>query len=82
MSTLELQNQLIRKILEISDQDVLEYLFRIAGSEKAPPYKLSSFEQQFIKDSREEYKAGNRVSNEDVFVKTDQWLKKLGPYQR
>ena len=73
MSTLELQNRLIRKILEISDQEVLEYLFRLIGNEKAPPYQLTSFEQQFINDSLEEYNAGKVMSNEEVFAKTDQW---------
>ena len=75
MSTLELQNELIRKILQISDQEILEYLYSIAGNEKSPPYKLSSSEQQFIKDSLEEYQAGKVMLNEEVFSKTDQWLK-------
>ena len=75
MSTLELQNQLIRKILEITDQDILEYLFRIAGNEKSPAYNLTSFEKQFIQDSIEEYTVGKVLSNEEVFTKTDQWLK-------
>jgi hypothetical protein len=75
MSTLELQNQLIRRILDISDQEFLEYLFSIAGNEKTPAYKLTSFEKQFIKESSEDYSAGNLISNEEVFAKTDQWLK-------
>jgi len=74
MSTLELQNQLIRKILEISDQEVLKYLYRLAGNEKAPPYQLTSFEKQFIRDSVEEYQTGKTETNEAVFAKTDQWL--------
>jgi hypothetical protein len=74
MSTLELQNQLIRKILEIKDQEVLEYLFTIAANEHGAPYKLKSFEQQFIRESLDEYEAGKVISNDEVFAKTDQWL--------
>jgi len=75
MSTVELQNKLIRKILEIRNQDLLEYLFSIAGNEKAPPYQPTPFERQFIEESMKEYPAGKVVSNVDVFTKTDQWLK-------
>ena len=73
MSTLELQNQLIRKILEIKDQEVLEYLFTIAGHEQGAPYKLNSSEQRFIRESLDEYEAGQVISNDEVIAKTDQW---------
>jgi hypothetical protein len=74
MSTLELQNRLIRRILEISDQELLEYLFNITGNEKVAPYQLTPFEKQFIQESIDEYSAGKVMSNEEVTVKTDQWL--------
>ena len=75
MSTLELQNQLIRRILDISDQEFLEYLNSIAGNEQKTAYQLTAFEHQFIQESLSEYQAGNVISNDDVFAKTDQWLK-------
>ncbi len=75
MSTLELQNQLIRKILNISDQELLAYLYSIVGNEETIPYKLTLFEQQFIKESFEDYKAEKVLPNEEVFAKTDQWLR-------
>ncbi|MCX6242358.1 MAG: hypothetical protein NTX43_11185 [Bacteroidetes bacterium] len=74
MSTLELQNQLIRRILDISDQEFLEYLCNIAGNEKTSSYQLTPFEKQFLKESSEEYSTGKVRSNEKVFSKTDQWL--------
>lgn len=74
MSTFELQNQLIRRILEISDQELLEYLFNLASKEKAQAYQLTDFEKEFILESLEEYSSGKIISNEDVFKKTDQWL--------
>ena len=74
MSTLELQNQLIRKILNINDQELLEYLYSIAGKEETIPYKLTPFEHQFIKESLEDYKAEKILPNEEVFAKTDKWL--------
>ncbi|MCX6267449.1 MAG: hypothetical protein NTW16_08850 [Bacteroidetes bacterium] len=75
MSTVELQNKLIRKILGIRNQDLLEYLFSIAGNEKGPPYQPTPFELRFIKESMKDYPVGKVISNEDVFTKTDQWLK-------
>lgn len=75
MSLPELQNKLIHRILEIDDQDILEYLFSVAGDEHTKPYRLTSFEQQFIRDSLEQYKAGNVISNKEVFDNTAKWLK-------
>jgi hypothetical protein len=74
MSTNELQNQLIRRILDISDQEILEYLFGIAGHEKAAMYELTSFEKQVVQESLEDYFSGKVESNEEVFAKTEKWL--------
>ena len=74
MSTNELQNQLIRRILDISDQEVLEYLYGIAGNEKAALYELTSFEKQVVQESLEDYFSGKVESNDAVFAKTEKWL--------
>ncbi|MCX6253791.1 MAG: hypothetical protein NTV31_04860 [Bacteroidia bacterium] len=74
MSTNELQNQLIRRILDISDQEVLEYLYGIAGNEKAIMYELTYFEKQVVQESLEEYFSGKLESNDEVFAKTEKWL--------
>jgi len=74
MSTIELQNRLIRRILNISDREVLEYLYGIAGNERASIYELTFFEKQFIQESMEEYSSGKVESNDEVFAKTEKWL--------
>ena len=74
MSTIELQNQLIRRILDISDREVLEYLNGIAGNEKATIYEMTSFEKQVVQESLEEYFSGKVETNDKVFAKTEKWL--------
>jgi hypothetical protein len=74
MSTNELQNQLIRRILDISDQEVLKYLYGIAGKEKATIYEMSSFEKQMVQESLKDYFSGKVETNDEVFAKTEKWL--------
>ena len=72
MNTVELQNSLIKKILDTKDSQVLQYLNSILSTEK--PYQLSDFEQQVVSESLAEYKKGNTSTNEEVFSKTEKWL--------
>ena len=74
MSTLELQNQLIRRILDISDDELLEYMFRIVSNDQTTLYKLSNFEKQILRESLEDYTSGKLIPNDEVFTKTEKWL--------
>ena len=75
MNTIELQNSIIREILNISDEQLLVYLNDIL-KKKADLniYKLSEFETEFVEESLEDYQNGNTVDNDDVFNETEKWL--------
>jgi hypothetical protein len=75
MNTIELQNSIIRKILNTDDAQLLDYLNNILGkSGNTDFYKLSDFEKEVIGESMADYKKGNVISNSDVFEKTKKWL--------
>ena len=77
MKTTELQNIIIRKILNTNDDHLLEYINNfLAAGNPAETYKLNSFEKRIIQESLTDYENDNVISNEDVFSKTDKWLKK------
>lgn len=74
MNTIELQNKIIHKVLEINNKDFLDYLNSLLTTENLSAYKLNEFEKTIIEESIIDYKSGNTVSNEDVFKKTEKWL--------
>ncbi len=75
MNTIELQNSLIRKILNINDNQMLDYLNSILTKSDDPDiYKLSDFEKQVINESVADYRNKKTISNNNVFTKTDKWL--------
>ena len=76
MNTIELQNTIIRKILTIKDNQLLDYLNGILTIDKvnSTEYKLNDFEKQVINESLTDYKNGDVISNDDVFSKTEKWL--------
>ncbi len=75
MNTVELQNNIIREILNINDNELLLYLDSILNKRlELDIYKLKEFEKQFVNESFEDYKKGNIVKNDDVFNKTEEWL--------
>ena len=78
MNTIELQNTIIRKILNIKNNQLLDYFNSILtiGEKNSDVYKLSDFEKQVINESLTDYQNGNIISNDDVFTKTEKWLEK------
>ena len=76
MNTIELQNTIIRKILTIKDNQLLDYLNGILSIDKenSTSYKLNDFEKQVINESLVDYKNGHVISNDNVFSKTERWL--------
>lgn len=77
MTTVELQNNIIRSILKTDDIQLLDYLnsvLSIAVKDKSSLYKLDDFEKNIIKESLKEYKLGKTLSNDEVFTKTKEWL--------
>ena len=75
MNTIELQNSIIRKILNTKDKLMLDYLNSILEKgENADIYKLSDFEKKILHESLVDYKKGNLITNDDVFSKSEKWL--------
>lgn len=77
MNTLELQNNIIRKVLELKDTDLLLYLHSILDSNKNECiYKLSDQELKILNESKAEYNAGNTHSHEEVINDMKKGLEK------
>jgi len=77
MKTIELQNNIIRKILNTNDDHLLEYINAfLAADNSGETYKLNPFEKSIIQESLTDFENNNVISNEDVFSKIDKWLKK------
>ena len=75
MSRTELQNKIIRQVLNTNDYQLLDYLNSILNKGAATTlYKLSDFEKSIINESLSEYMVGKVVSNEDVFSRNEKWL--------
>ena len=77
MNRTELQNNIIRQVLNINDNKLLDYLNGILnkGADKTL-YKLSNFEKTIIKENLSEYVVGKVISNEDAFLRNEKWLEK------
>jgi len=76
MNTLELQNNIIRKVLELEDTDMLLYLQSILDrSKNEDVYQLSEEELQILNESKADYNAGRTHSHEDIMKEMKkQWL--------
>jgi predicted transcriptional regulator len=75
MSTAELQNSIIQKVLKISDSQLLEYLNSLLlEDESSSYYSMNEWEMKVIQESLSEYERGDVISNEDVFNKNEKWL--------
>ena len=69
MKTAELQNKIIRKILEIKDNDFLDFINSLLSKDETPEYKFSEFEKRIIEESSADYKSGKLISHDEVLKK-------------
>jgi len=75
MSTAELQNSIIQKVLKISDSQLLDYLNSLLlEDESSSYYSMNEWEMKVIQESISEYERGEVINNEDVFNKYEKWL--------
>ena len=75
MSTVELQNSIIRQVLEIDDNQMLNDIYSILKeNSNRSIYKLSDFEKEFLNESMEDYKNGNVIDQEDIILRNKKWL--------
>jgi len=75
MSTAELQNSIIQKVLKISDLQLLDYLNSfLQEDESSSFYSMNEWEMKVIQESISEYERGKVINSEDVFNKNEKWL--------
>ena len=75
MSTAELQNSIIQKVLKISDAQLLDYLNSLLQeNESSSVYSIKDWEMKLIQESISEYEKGEVIKNDDVFGKNEEWL--------
>ena len=75
MSTAELQNNIIQKVLKTSDSQLLDYLNSLLQEDESSSYySMNEWEIKVIKESISEYERGEVVKNDDVFRLNEKWL--------
>lgn len=75
MSTADLQNSIIQKVLKISDAQLLDYLNSLLQeNESSSVYSIKDWEMKLIQESISEYEKGEVIKNDDVFGKNEEWL--------
>jgi len=75
MSTAELQNNIIQKVLKISDNQLLDYLNSLLQeNESSSFYSLNDWEMKLIEEGISAYDRGKVINNDDVFSKNEEWL--------
>ena len=75
MSTAELQNSIIQKVLKISDSQLLDYLNSLLQEDESSAYySMNEWEMRVVKESISDYERGEVINNEDVFSKNEKWL--------
>ncbi|GAH55476.1 unnamed protein product [marine sediment metagenome] len=75
MNYSELQNSIIRRILNIKDIILLQKIQELLLKQNTSDiYYLSELEKQIIQISKKQIDNGDYFTNEEVFEKTDKWL--------
>jgi hypothetical protein len=72
----DIRNELIDKILSITDREVLEDLIRLVTSSALLPgeTELSSAQREILEMSEEDIKNGNLISQEAMDKRNLEWL--------
>jgi len=78
MSTVELKERLISKILHTDSPELLGEIFRLLeiGNEEMEVVKLSDQQRQAIMKGQENIKNGHFLTNEQADQEIDEWLNK------
>jgi hypothetical protein len=77
MSTNELQERIIQKVLRTNDTQLLDYLDHLLTENKDENiYKLSDFEKSILNESYSDYESGIIISEDEVFKRNQKWLEK------
>lgn len=75
MTISELQEDIIKQLLTITDVDTLT-LFKEALTQNSSgaSYVLTDIEKRILKESREDYNNGNVIDHEVLFQRNQKWL--------
>ena len=77
MSTLELKEQLIEKLISTEDSSILEGVYRLFEmNNEDDVYILTSEEKEKIIESKNQIKKGEFITNENLQTKINLWLNK------
>lgn len=77
MTRIELQNNIIRQVLNTDDNQLLDYLNSILSKRlDSELYELTDFEKTIVNESLTAYKVGKVISNEEMFSRNEKWLEK------
>ena len=75
MSTAELQNSIIQKVLKTSDSQLLDYLNSLLQEDESSSYySMNEWEMKVLKESISEYERGEVIKNDEVFRLNEKWL--------
>ena len=73
MNTIELQHNLIKRILNLKNTALLEYLNNAIAKEETL-IEIPDFEKQLLDKSDQDYKNGNIILDEEVRKEISGWL--------
>lgn len=75
MSTAELQNRVIEKVLRTKDNHLLDYLYSLLEKgEKSDYYSMSEWEKSVVEESIAEFNSGKTIDSDEVFRRNKKWL--------
>lgn len=77
MSTIELKKNIISKITETEDLNLLEDVVKVLGMQtESQVFKLNEKQKAAIEAGRQDIKNGKFLTNKEVEKDLDQWLEK------
>ncbi len=74
MNIVELQNNIIRLVLNTDNDQLLYYLNSILQKEDVQPYVFTESEKSIIQESMKYYANGKVVAHDDVISRNEKWL--------
>jgi hypothetical protein len=74
MNIVELQNNIIRLVLETSDDEILHYLNGILQKENYQAYILNDSEKFIIQESIKAYSKVDVIEHDELISRNKKWL--------
>ena len=76
MSTAELKEKIIAKIVATDDDELLEHIADLIEFEHDEIYQMSPGEIEAINEGLEQFKNGQWITHEESNKRAEEWLKK------